>query len=61
MFIKVSNNNITFLEFIISIKVDSSWFERYKLRSLHDLWDNVTGYVDEGPPAVDSVGVNSKE
>ena len=49
------------MEFIISIKVDSSWFDRYKLRSLHDLWDNVMGYVDESPPAVDSVGVNSKE
>ena len=37
MFIKTFNNDTTFLEFTISVKVDSSWFALYKLRSLRDL------------------------
>ena len=37
MLIKNSDNNITFLGFIVTIKVDQSWFALYKLRSLPDL------------------------
>ena len=48
------------MEFIVSIKVDSGWFALYKLRLLRVIIQ-VIAYVEESPPAVDSVGVNSKE
>ena len=51
MFVKKTNNN--FFEVIISIKVDWSWFTLYKLRLL--------AMERRVSPAVDSLGVNSKE
>ena len=60
MFIKTFNNGTTFSEFTIAIKVDSSWFALYKLRSLR-LYKTSDGLCRGVPAAVDSVGVNSKE
>ena len=52
---------LLFLEFIISIKVDSSWFPLFKPRSVCVLQDKWLAMYRRVPLAFDLVGMNSKE